>query len=750
MSKSVVVEKADHPDAFSPGEDHRLPPEGQQVLDQVLDSQETVVYTLETDLDLDGRQRTGWLAATKKGLYYLDATGIRWQVSFDEVKDIRVRGLVGNGFLDIFGASDLLFSVRFSNALSRKAAEAARALNQLCRTGGVPPPSPIMKGMFCEKCGRVLPRRTGVCLACLDKSKVLLRLLNYTRPYWPHALVIVVLMWVSTAINLLPPMLNRYLVDEVLIPKEARWLPWIVLGLFGARLADIFVGILRGRASAWLGNTISYNIRSEVYTQLQRLSISYYDRQPLGSVVARVTQDANRLERFLLEAANYFLVQFFTLIGIGVILLAMNWRLTLLVLLPAPLVVFGSAYAWRWLRGIYRRFWQKNSAFSGVVNDSLAGIRIIRAFAQEERELERFDRSNHELYQAGLRAGTLEATIFPILSFLTGAGGLLVWYVGGYQVIGEELSLGTLMAFIGYLGMFYGPLQAMSRLSDFASRSFAAAERIFEVLDAKPEVVESPHPKPIGKIKGRVEFVNVTFGYEKHKPVLKDINLTVEPGEMIGLVGHSGAGKSTMINLLCRFYDVDEGQILIDGVDIRDISQRELREQIGVVLQDTFLFNGTIAENIAYAKPNATREEIMRAAMVANAHEFIVKKPDGYDSLVGERGSRLSGGERQRIAIARAVLHDPRILILDEATASVDTQTEEKIQEAISRLVEGRTTFAIAHRLSTLRNADRLFVLEHGRNVELGTHAELLAKRGVYWNLVQTQRKISRIKGVDG
>ena len=232
--------------------------------------------------------------------------------------------------------------------------------------------------------------------------------------------------------------------------------------------------------------------------------------------------------------------------------------------------------------------------------------------------------------------------------------------------------------------------------------------------------------------------------------MLKDINLTVEPGEMIGLVGHSGAGKSTMINLLCRFYDVDEGQILIDGVDIRDISQRELREQIGVVLQDTFLFNGTIAENIAYAKPNATREEIMRAAMVANAHEFIVKKPDGYDSLVGERGSRLSGGERQRIAIARAVLHDPRILILDEATASVDTQTEEKIQEAISRLVEGRTTFAIAHRLSTLRNADRLFVLEHGRNVELGTHAELLAKRGVYWNLVQTQRKISRIKGVDG
>ncbi|MCK9223164.1 MAG: ABC transporter ATP-binding protein/permease [Limnochordia bacterium] len=727
-----------------------LPSEVERIVALAKSSEENTVYTLQTDLSLDGLNKVSWLVATESHLYLVDEERILQEVPLTDIADIRLRGLVGNGFLDVYGPTDLLFSVRYSNALARKFAEGARALNQLRLKGEVPPPSPDVHRMFCEKCGRVLPPRTGVCPACLDKKKVMRRLLNYTRPYFPHVFGIVVLMWISTAINLLPPMLNRYLVDDVLIPKDAYWLPWIVLALLLARVGNIGVAIARGRASAWLGSKISHDIRYEVYSQLQQLSIGYYDRQQLGSVVARVTHDANRLERFLLEAANYVLVEFFTLIGIGVMLFIMNWKLTLLVLVPAPLVVIGSTYAWRKLHGIYRRFWQKNSSFSGAVNDSLAGIRIVRAFAQEEKEIEKFSRHNYELYEAGVRAGTMEATIFPVLSFLTGVGGLLVWYVGGHQVIGGSISLGTLMAFIGYLGMFYGPLQAMSRLSDFASRSLAAAERIFEVLDAKPEVADAPKPVPINEIEGRVEFVDVTFGYEKHKPVLRNIDLQVEPGEMIGLVGHSGAGKSTMINLLCRFYDVDEGQILIDGHDIRDIPQRKLREQIGVVLQDTFLFNGTIADNIAYAKPDATLEEIMQAAMVANAHEFILRKPDGYDSPVGERGSRLSGGERQRISIARAVLHNPRILILDEATASVDTHTEEKIQEAIARLIEGRTTFAIAHRLSTLRNANRLFVLEKGRNVELGTHAELLAKRGVYYNLVQTQRKISRMKGVDG
>jgi ATP-binding cassette subfamily B protein len=311
-------------------------------------------------------------------------------------------------------------------------------------------------------------------------------------------------------------------------------------------------------------------------------------------------------------------------------------------------------------------------------------------------------------------------------------------------------TLGTLMAFFYFVNMFYRPLQSLTRLNDWMQRAFTAAERVFEIIDTEPEDYDNPDAVHIERIEGRVKLDDITFGYDKAQPVLQNISLDVEPGEMIGLVGHSGAGKSTLINLVCRFYDVDEGTVLIDGVPIKDVDLRDLRTQIGVVLQEPFLFNGTIAENIAYGKPDATTEEIMRAARAANAHEFIIRTPDGYDTKVGERGAQVSGGERQRISIARAILHDPAILILDEATASVDTETEQQIQEAIGELVAGRTTFAIAHRLSTLRNADRLLVLEHGKLAELGTHQELLDQRGVYYRLVNMQREVSAIKVVDG
>ena len=311
------------------------------------------------------------------------------------------------------------------------------------------------------------------------------------------------------------------------------------------------------------------------------------------------------------------------------------------------------------------------------------------------------------------------------------------------------MDIGELVQFSQYAGMLYGPLQFVSFFPRWFTEAMTAAERIFEVIDAEPDVQESPRALE-HTIEGRIEFQNVTFGYEKHEPVLEDINLVIEPGEMVGLVGHSGAGKSTMINLVCRFYDVDEGRILIDGIDIRDIAQHSLRSQIGVVLQETFLFSGTIYENIAYAKDDATPEEVIRAAKIANAHDFIMRFPDGYDTRVGERGQRLSGGERQRIAIARAILHDPKILILDEATASVDTETEYQIQEALARLVKNRTTIAIAHRLSTLRNADRLVVLDKGRIAEVGTHDELMRAKGIYYRLVQAQRQMWRVRAVEG
>jgi ATP-binding cassette subfamily B protein len=306
-------------------------------------------------------------------------------------------------------------------------------------------------------------------------------------------------------------------------------------------------------------------------------------------------------------------------------------------------------------------------------------------------------------------------------------------------------TLGTFFTFLGYLGQFYGPLQFMSRVTDFLSRSLASAERVFEVLDTEPDVQDAEKPVHLPRIEGRVEFKDVTFGYEPHKPVLKEVSFTVEPGEMIGLVGQSGAGKSTTINLICRFYEVQEGEVVIDGVNIKQIAQKDLRSQIGVVLQEPFLFSGSIYENIAFSRPGATREDVMAAARAANAHDFIVQKPDGYDTHVGERGQTLSGGERQRISIARAILHDPRILILDEATASVDTDTEKQIQDAIARLIKGRTTFAIAHRLSTLRNATRLLVLKEGKVAEVGSHEELIEKKGEFYRLVQMQQEMNQI-----
>ena len=381
-----------------------------------------------------------------------------------------------------------------------------------------------------------------------------------------------------------------------------------------------------------------------------------------------------------------------------------------------------------------------------VVNDSVSGIRVVRAFGQQRSEVDRFADANVDTRDYETHAEMIWATYYPPLMFAVQLGTLIVWYVGGLNIIGGTMTFGTLVAFHAYLGMFYEPLRYISPLINWASRSMTAAERLFEVIDSQPEQLDDGNLKTMPNITGEVKFHNMTFGYDSHKPVLRDINLHVKPGEMIGLVGHSGAGKSTLINLICRFYTPDSGRLEIDGEDIKEIDLKDLRRQIGVVLQEPYLFSGTIAENIAYAHPDATMEDIITAAKAANAHEFIVKFPDGYDTEVGERGGRLSGGERQRISIARAILHNPRILILDEATSSVDVETEKKIQQAIDRLVQNRTTFAIAHRLSTLRNADRLFVIEKGKGVECGSHEELMAQKGIYYKLVETQREAANVR----
>ena len=400
----------------------------------------------------------------------------------------------------------------------------------------------------------------------------------------------------------------------------------------------------------------------------------------------------------------------------------------------------------RKLHAIYRPLWRRWASLSALLADTIPGVRVVKAFAQERREVGKFKGRSLDLLQGELRVAWMRSLFGPVMAFITSIGTIIIWWVGGRDILAGELTLGAFVAFTSYMYRFYGPVESLCRLNHRFQRAATSAERVFDVLDTHPEVIDQPEAMVMPPIEGRVEFRGVHFGYEEDKPVIEDLNFTVEPGEMIGLAGHSGAGKSTLINLICRFYEPQEGAILIDGHNTRQVNLQSLRGQIGVVLQDPFLFNGTVADNIAYGHPKASLEQIVAGAKAANAHDFIMNMPDGYDTMVGERGTRVSGGERQRLSIARAILRDPRILILDEATSNVDTQTEAQIQEALERLVQGRTTFAIAHRLSTLKNAHRLLILDKGKLAEIGTHDELIAQDGIYANLCRMQTEMSKLR----
>ncbi|MCW3100452.1 MAG: Lipid export ATP-binding/permease protein MsbA, partial [Chthonomonadaceae bacterium] len=532
-----------------------------------------------------------------------------------------------------------------------------------------------------------------------------------------------------------------------LTPHRNLGLLWTLMALWLVTLAiNSAVQIMNGRLIAFLAGSIAADLRSSLYRAIEFLQLSYFDKKQIGAITSRVTQDTDRVWGFLVDGLPYLVTNVLLLIGLAIFMLTINVKLTLYILAPLPVVFLLSGLFWKPVSQMYHRVGQKWARFHIHLNESLAGIRVVKAFAQENHENAKFLQRNKELRDAGVQADNRWFTVFGAMSFFTSLGALINWTVGGYMVYKGQLSLGNFWKMHQFLGLIYGPMQWFAQVNNWFGRAMAGADRIFEVMDTEKEAYTRSTNCP--EIVGEVRFENVRFGYDKSNPVLKGMNFTAKPGEMIGLVGKSGAGKSTTINLLCRFYEPDAGRILIDGIDYRDMELQGMRRQIGIVLQEPFLFNGTIADNIAYGKPGASLDEIMEAARAANAHNFVLSKPDGYNTMVGERGAKLSGGERQRISIARAILHNPRILILDEATSSVDVETEKQIQEAIGRLIEGRTTFAIAHRLSTLRNASRLIVMEKGQIVEIGTHAELMEKKGVFHSLVETQSQVTQILGV--
>ncbi len=575
----------------------------------------------------------------------------------------------------------------------------------------------------------------------------LFRLMRFARPHLGAVLVGLFLTLASTAAGLIPPYLTMPLVDRVLVPGQAGQLsfeaalPKVLVylgGLGGAALVAWLLAWAQGALLAFVTEKVAADLRNRTFAHLQKLSLEYFGGKRTGDLIARISSDTDHLCSFLSDTLIDFITDVLMIVGTCAVLVTLDPLLAVAAIVSFPpiawlIIRIRGKLTHGFLRG--GRVW---SAMTNILADTIPGIRVVKAFSQERREIDRFAHANQRIVEVNNRNNALWTFFWPLVALLNQVGLLVVWAVGARQVLHHQITVGVLTAFIAYISRFYTRVESMSRMLTATQRASAGAQRLFEILDRVPSVLDPKEPLPIGEMQGEIEFDRISFRYGS-RLVLDDVSFTVAPGQMVGIVGHTGSGKSTVANLLCRFYDVSAGAVRVDGKDIRCLSIEAYRKHIGIVLQEPFLFFGTIADNVGYGQPNATGAQIIEAARAARAHEFILRLSEGYDSLVGERGQSLSGGERQRIAIARAILVDPRILVLDEATSAVDTQTEREIQRALDNVVAGRTTIAIAHRLSTLRKADLLIVIKDGHLVERGTHAELLAKDGEYARLHRAQ-----------
>jgi ATP-binding cassette subfamily B protein len=584
---------------------------------------------------------------------------------------------------------------------------------------------------------------------------VIRRLLGYLRPYRRQLFVGMAAATAITVVSLVPPYLAGYLIDRVVRPAQegtlslarAGAIAWLAVGA----MALVYVvrqgaAVVRLRLMSILGEWVARDLRTELYEHLQRLSLSFFSRKRTGSLITRVSADTDRLWDFLAFGVVDVSLSLVMLAGLGAVLLTLDWRLGLVMTLPVPVFCWLIYRHGEAINHLFIRAWRKWSRVSDVLSDTIPGIRVVKAFNQEDREIRRFGERNEDVTAEFNRIHRMWTTFWPLLMLAVHGTTVVVWAFAMPRLLGggTALSAGTFVSFLLYTTMFIAPIEVIGQIARTMNRATTSAHRVFEVLDTEPEVRDVPEPVRLEPVQGRVTFEHVTFGYDGVRQVLRGVSFDVAPGELIGLVGPSGGGKTTIVNLIARFYDVTGGAIRIDGVDVRQLETGHYRRQIGMVLQDPYLFHGTVLENIRYGLPDASLEEAVAAAKAANAHDFVCKLQHGYDTVVGERGQTLSGGERQRVSIARAILHDPRILILDEATSSVDTETEREIQQALERLIAGRTVFAIAHRLSTLRKASRLFVIEDGRLTESGTHAELVANvRGTYRRLYEMQLQLA-------
>ena len=761
MQHNHPVEDASHTDPALAG------------LRSQLVTQENVLCTLVVDLDAQLRFAQGLLALTDRRLLARGADGLwsSWPVldaggAPVQGAELRHFDHAGVGTLELHGGNGSdgagptrLASWRFTLGANVQALRMVRlfAQQQAAARASLTGAADAARAAddepaLCPDCDLPLPPDSEECPACARElhappsTWVLLRLWRFSHPYRHQLLAGFLLTLASTAATLVPPYLTIPLMDDILIPFQNGQqiapgkVALILGGLLGAAVLGWALNWARTYLLALVSERIGADLRTATFDHLLELSLDYFGGKRTGDLMSRIGSETDRICVFLSLHALDFATDVLMIFMTAVILCSINPWLALVTLLPLPFIGWMIHVVRDKLRTGFEKIDRVWSDVTNVLADTIPGIRVVKAFAQEKREAQRFREVNQHNLAVNDKLNKTWSLFTPTVSLLTEVGLLVVWAFGIWLVSRQEITVGVLTAFIAYIGRFYGRLDSMSRIVSVTQKAAAGAKRIFDILDHVSNVPEPAQPVKINVLQGRIDMKGLGFRYG-NRSVIRGLDLQIQPGEMIGLVGHSGSGKSTLVNLLCRFYDVTDGAIQVDGTDIRRFGVADYRRNIGLVLQEPFLFFGTIAENIAYGKPGATRAEIVGAARAAHAHEFILRLPQGYDSLVGERGQGLSGGERQRISIARALLIDPRILILDEATSSVDTETEKEIQRALDNLVQGRTTIAIAHRLSTLRKADRLVVMDRGQVVEVGPHDELMAKQGAYWRLYEAQAR---------
>ena len=649
--------------------------------------------------------------------------------------------------------SDTIVIGYCTNARKKKLFAFLDILRRLQRKEEISESDPIFEQfqLRCPKCGKVYAdQNRRICEDCVKSGAIFKRLMHYLKPFRLELVTVLGCMFFSSLVSLLSPILNgQLLLDQVISPPNAdgtlgrlhqeHWV-WITVGvILLMALLQLGVSIIQHHANAKLAHRVTFNMKMDVFTAMQRLSLSFFNNSQTGRLITRVNYDADRIRNFYVDGVPNFIFNSLNFIGLTIFLFSLNWKLTLIVFVPVPIIVCIFKFALPKLWRMYSKLWRRSSSLNSLLGDTLNGIRVVKAFAKETEEANRFHAYSERQYKADLQVNLTSLTIFPVISLLIGLSSQAIWGFGGFEVMGGHMTYGEFTTYFGYLVMIFGPLNFFTNFMNLVTDTINAAQRMFEVLDAVPEITDAPDAVHFDRLKGDITFRKVCFHYAPNRPILKNMSFEIHAGDQVGLVGHTGAGKSTIANLINRLYDVISGSIEIDGVNVKQIASETLRRNIAIVSQEIFLFKGTIADNIRYAKPDASMEEVIRAAKAANAHDFIMRLPDGYETVVGTGARSLSGGERQRVSIARALLLDPSILILDEATAAMDTETERLIQDALGLLCAGRTTITIAHRLSTLKDCNYLMAIEDGEIAEQGTHDQLIDKKGIYYRLYTLQ-----------